>query len=187
MKPRALILIVLGLAVLCIGCINAPSPKLTPMPPAEPKVHVHYLLNGHGDSTLVDEWRTVAERIAQADGVTVGWIEKLETDAAYDDICGLVKVAMGRCDGTTTYSFRVAPSGKWLWAFAPSYGYLPLYVGDSAVFIWKKMPAYRYRECNQRQGMSGWCPQDLLPSVTDALDVLPIADSLRVMQLRRTP
>src|SRR6266700_2221860 len=120
MRHLKIIMLVTGVI---IGCIHQPSAKLVPEAPREPTPRAWDLV--------------LPERIAAADGVTVGWISKLEEDWQYDDPCGMIQIGMRSCDGTTTFNFRVEPAGKWLWAFAPNYGTMPLFVGDSAVFIWK--------------------------------------------------
>ena len=155
------------------GCIQSPTPKLTPRPPKEP--------------TPIEWQKVVPERIAQADGISVGTIHKLEADWTYDDPCGLVAVIMKRCDGTVTYRMRIDPEGTWLWTFTPGYGEFGLFDGEQGVFIWRKVWAFRYKQCKEQQGMtSATCPGDELPALIDDLDVLPIADSAAVREIQDT-
>lgn len=160
----------LAAAVFWTACINSPMPRLVPMLPQEP------------DSL---GWVAAAERIAQADGYITGRIIKLEEDWTYDDPCGLITIVRHGCDGTVTYKLHVenAERDKWLWAFTPAYGMFGLFVGERAVFVWRRTLAYRYQECKQHQGMSGYCGYDMLDALTGDLDVLPPTDSARVAAL----
>lgn len=161
------ILAALGLLGM-LACINSPTPKLVPMPPKEP---------------TAEQWPAVEQRVARADGVYVGTIAKIDEDWLYDDICGVVAIAMHKCDGTVTYRLTIAPQDTYLWAFVPAYGTFGLFVGESAVWVWRRDVAYRYQECRQHAGMSGYCGYDILPMLTSDLDVLPAADSARVDSL----
>ena|SRR5204862_620132 len=157
-----------GLLVLIAACIPSPTPKLVPIPPQEP------------DSI---GWHLAQERIAQADGVLVGKIVKLEEDWDYDNACGLLAIIMHRCDGTTTYRLLVRNEfeDKWLWTWAKSYGTFGLFTDESAVFIWSKVYAYKYKTCREQQAItSNYCVGDYLPTLTNDLDVLPVADSAKV-------
>ncbi len=80
------------------------------------------------------EWGFVRERIAQADGVIVGTIQKLEEDWTYDDPCRFFQKVVNRCDGTVTYRLQV--NDKWLWTFTKPYGNFGLFVGQRAVVVW---------------------------------------------------
>jgi len=131
-------------------------------------------------------WLMAADRIAQADGVIVGEIHTLEEDWQYDDPCGMVKIALHQCDGTVTYRLHVVnpERDKWLWTFVLAYGTFGLYVGESAVFVYRQMVIDRLQECRERAGMySASCSYDLLDVLTSDLDVLPVADSARVNSL----
>jgi len=159
------------LLVLLIGCINSPTPKLVPMLPVEP------------DSI---GWLSARERIAQADGVIVGKIKEIKEDWLYDDPCGFVRIVQHQCDGTVTYRLDVVNEqrSKWLWTFAHAYGTFGLFAGEEAIFVWKRLPIDRLKECRERAAMySGSCSYDLLDVLTSDLDVLPVSDSAKVLNL----
>ena len=158
----------------CVSCINGPAPKLVPVPPQEP--------------TELAWTNELPQRIAQADGVATATIAKLEEDWTYDDPCGLVAAIMRRCDGTVTYRLHLQPIDTYVWAFTPANGTFGLFEGEQAVFIWRKVVAYRYKQCREQAGMTtAMCPVDVIPALTSDLDVLPVADSVRVDSLRRIP
>ena len=157
--------------LLLTSCIPDPAPELIPVPPQEP--------------TPIQWARLMPERIAQADGVMVGTIDKLEQDWTYDDICGIVQKMVHRCEGTVTYRLHIQPADKYLWTFTSPNGSFGLFIGERAVFIWRKTVAFQYQKCRQQQGMSSsTCPADVIPALTDDLDVLPVSDSARVDSIR---
>src|SRR6266850_8311022 len=125
MRMFALVLmIILG------ACINSPTPKLIPVFTQEP------------DSM---GWIEATRRISEADGFIIGKITKLEEDWTYDDPCGLIMILRHGCDGTVTYKLHIENDlrDKWLWTFSPAYGTFGLFVGERAVFVWRKTLAYR--------------------------------------------
>lgn len=159
------------LLLLCMGCVNGPTPKLVPLVPQEP--------------TPI-QWDSVMPHLlATADGVIVGTITKIESDWLYDDPCRLIAALLKRCDGTVTYRLHIENdlTDQWLWAFTPSTGTFGLFRGERAVFVWSKYFAWRFGECAQHSGLTAYCAGDWLPSLTEDLDVLPVADSARVAAL----
>lgn len=156
------------------ACVPSPVPNLVPVPPQEP--------------TEIQWTAVLPERIAQADGVAVATIAKMEADWTYDDPCGILTIIMHGCIGTVTYRVHLQPVDKYVWVFTPAYGSFGLFEGERAVFVWHKIAAYRYKQCKEQQGMtSADCMADVIPALTDDLDVLPLADSARVATLRARP
>ena len=157
--------------LLLISCLPDPTPELVPVPPQEP--------------TALQWARVMPERITQADGTSVATIDKLEQDWLYDDICGIVQKMVHRCEGTVTYRLHLMPIDKTLWTFTSPNGRFGLYVGERAVFVWRKVVAFEYKKCREQEGMtSTTCPADVVPALTDDLDVLPVSDSARVDSIR---
>ena len=151
-----------------------PAPELVPVPPQEP--------------TDIQWAKVLPDRIAKADGVSVATIAKMEADWTYDDPCGIIAQIAHRCDGTVTYRLRLEPGSQYVWAFTPAYGSFGLFEGERAIFIWRKVAAYRYKSCREQQGLTrAACMADVIPALTDDLDVLPLADSSRVATLRARP
>ena len=154
------------------GCIPSPTPKLVPIPPQEP------------DSA---GWIEAAKRIQEADGLMVAKITELSEDWQYDDPCGIVAIALHRCEGTVTYKLHIenAADDHWLWTFALAYGTFGLFKGEEAVFIWRQLPIKKLKECKEYAAMSSaYCGYDILDVLTSNLDVLPVVDSLKVDSLR---
>lgn len=169
---KRLLFLLLGWA---LGCINSPTPTLVPMPPREPTAL---------------EWPAAAENAQQADGVFVAKIVEMKPDWTYDDPCGLVAIALKKCDGTVAYRVKLANGERshYVWAFTPAYGVFGLYVGEEATYLWHRTVAYKYSKCRQQQAVAAsYCDYDLLDAFQSDFDVLPIADSAVVANLRRKP
>jgi hypothetical protein len=130
--------------------------------------------------------RALALAVNDADGYLLGTVEKAEADWTYDDPCGIIRTAMGRCDGTNAYKLTIRSETypKRLYVFVPGRDTLPLTVGTRAVFLWKWTYAYRYQECRAHQAMSAAsCPTDQLPAVLSRDAVAAPQDSALVADL----
>jgi len=160
------------LALALAACLPSVGPSLRPIDPVEP-------------SPL--QWERVMPRlVADADGVTVATITKIEDDWTYDAHCGIISQVMHRCGDLSTTEKLTLNTGQQLWTW--TYGDFGLHKGERALFVWHYVLAARIFECQEHGAMtSQGCMSDRLPSLTEDLDVLPVADSARVAELRRTP
>jgi len=149
-------------------CLPSVGPSLRPIDPVEP--------------TELQWARVMPALIAQADGVTVATITKIEEDWTYDRHCGLIAAILHQCDAPTTEKITLDGNRNlWTW----TQGDFGLHVGERAVFVWTYVWATETFQCEERAGMtSQTCPTDKLPALTSDLDVLPVADSARVDSLR---
>src|SRR2546429_145746 len=160
----------------CWGCVfNSPTPKLVPMDPREPTAF---------------EWSTEAAQNAQhADGTFVATITEIQEDWTYDDPCGILSTALHHCEGTISYRVTLndGTTKQYVYAFVHPYGEFGLHVGERAVYLWHRMPVYKYGKCRQQQAVSSaYCDYDILDTFQSDFDVLPVADSTRVASLRQS-
>lgn len=160
----------LSILVFIMACITDPKPILVPLAPQEPKT--------------AQEWAVATGLIQKADGIVVGTIAELTPDWTYDDPCGLISKILHRCDGTVAYVLKIQPSGMYLWTFTHPDTKFGLFVGEQAVFVYTVIPITRYKECKEHAAMtSALCASDIIPTLTDDLNVLPLEDSTKVQEI----
>ncbi len=163
------------LALILSGCVfKGATPKLVPSEPKEPTAY---------------EWPEAALNAQHADGTFVAAITEMQEDWQYDDPCGILATALNRCVATITYRVKLenGTANRYVYAFAHPYAEFGLHVGERAVYLWHRLPVYKYAKCKAQQAMtSAYCDYDILDTFESDYDVLPVADSARVADLRGT-
>ena len=134
--------------------------------------------------------RQIAERVATANAVVAGRVQRVTANWRFDDPCGVFVTLLRRCDGTRAYDLEIT-AGEETWypmIFVPHDDWNPVHVGLEGVFLLYKVWATEYLTCRERAAWSSAACHStgiMTLALLDTTDVLPLADSAAARATRR--